>query len=37
LPHVAATVARLRGESLEQCVAHTTEAARALFGLAAVD
>jgi TatD DNase family protein len=37
LPHVAATVARLRGESLEQCVAHTTEAARALFGIAAVD
>lgn len=33
LPHVAATVAACRGESLEECAAHTTAAARALFGL----
>ena len=33
LPHIAATVARLRGESLEECSAHTSTAARALFGL----
>ena len=33
LPHIAATVARLRGESLEHCSAHTSAAARALFGL----
>jgi TatD DNase family protein len=37
LPHIAATVARLRGETLEQCSAHTGAAARALFGLAAPD
>ena len=37
LPHIAATVARLRGESLEECSAHTTAAARALFGLPTVD
>ena len=37
LPHIAATVARLRGESLEACSAHTTAAARSLFGLAVVD
>ena len=36
LPHIAATVARLRGESLEACSAHTTSAARSLFGLAVV-
>jgi TatD DNase family protein len=35
LRHIAATVARLRGESLEDCAAHTSAAARALFGLAA--
>jgi TatD DNase family protein len=34
LPHIAATVARLRDETLEQCSAHTTAAARSLFGLA---
>jgi TatD DNase family protein len=33
LPHIAATVARLRGESLEACAAHTSAAARTLFGL----
>lgn len=33
LPHIAATVARLRGESLEHCIAHTSAATRALFGL----
>lgn len=37
LPHIAATVARLRGESLETCSAHTSTAARALFGLAVLD
>ncbi len=36
LRHIAATVARLREESLEDCAAHTASAARALFGLAAV-
>jgi TatD DNase family protein len=36
LPHIAATVARLRSESLDDCAAHTAAAARALFGLAAV-
>jgi len=35
LVHIAATVARLRGETLEDCAAHTTAAARQLFGLAA--
>ena len=34
LPHILGTVARLRGESPEECAAHTTAAARALFGLA---
>ena len=34
LPHIAATVARLRGETLAACCAHTSAAARALFGLA---
>ena len=33
LPHIAATVAACRGESLEDCAAHTTAAARALFAL----
>jgi len=33
LPHIAATVARLRGESLEAIAAHTTRNAVALFGL----
>ena len=33
LPHIAATVARLRDETYEDCVAHTTAAARALFDL----
>jgi TatD DNase family protein len=33
LPHIAATVARARGESLEQLSASTTAAARRLFGL----
>ena len=37
LPHIAATVARLRGESLAQCSADSSAAARALFGLAALD
>ncbi|HEV7433106.1 MAG TPA: TatD family hydrolase, partial [Steroidobacteraceae bacterium] len=37
LPHIAATVARLRGESLAACSAHTSAAARALFGLPVVD
>jgi TatD DNase family protein len=37
LPHIAATVARLRGESLEACSAHTSAAARSLFGLPVVD
>jgi TatD DNase family protein len=35
LAHIAATVARLRGETLEDCAAHTTAAARQLFGLPA--
>ncbi|MEA3179058.1 MAG: TatD DNase family protein [Gammaproteobacteria bacterium] len=33
LPHIAATVARARGESLEQLAATSTAAARMLFGL----
>src|SRR5882757_403869 len=33
LPHIAATVARARGESLEQLAASSTAAARMLFGL----
>jgi TatD DNase family protein len=33
LPHIAATVARARGESLEQLAASTTAAARRLFAL----
>jgi TatD DNase family protein len=33
LAHIAATVARLRGETLAECAAHTTAAARRLFGL----
>jgi TatD DNase family protein len=33
LPHIAAVVARLRGESVEDCAAHSSAAARALFGL----
>ena len=33
LPHIAAAVARLRGESLTECAAHTSAAARLLFGL----
>ncbi len=37
LPHIAATVARLRGESLEHCMAHTSTAARTLFDLADLD
>jgi TatD DNase family protein len=35
LPHIATTVAACRGESFEECAAHTTAAARALFGLPA--
>jgi len=35
LRHIATIVAGLRGESLEDCAAHTTAAARALFGIAA--
>jgi TatD DNase family protein len=35
LPHIAAVVARSRGESLEELAAHTTQAARAFFGLGA--
>jgi TatD DNase family protein len=35
LRHIAATVAQLRGESLDECAAHTTAAARALFGVPA--
>jgi TatD DNase family protein len=35
LAHIAATVARLRGETLVDCCAQTSAAARALFGLAA--
>jgi len=34
LAHICEVVARLRGESVEECAAHTTAAARALFGLA---
>jgi TatD DNase family protein len=33
LPHIAALVAQCRGESLEDCAAHTTAAARGLFAL----
>ncbi len=33
LVHIASTVARLRGESLAECAAHTTAAARRLFGI----
>jgi TatD DNase family protein len=33
LAHICEVVARLRGESAEDCAAHTTAAARALFGL----
>jgi TatD DNase family protein len=33
LPHIAAVVARLRNETTDDCAAHTTAAARALFGL----
>ncbi len=33
LPHIAATVAACRGESLEECAAHTTATACALFGI----
>jgi len=36
LAHIAAVVARLRGESLRDCAAHTTAAARALFGIPAL-
>jgi len=35
LRHIAASVALLRGESLDDCAAHTTAAARALFGVPA--
>jgi TatD DNase family protein len=35
LAHIAATVARLRAETLEDCAAHTSAAARALFQLPA--
>ena len=34
LPHIAATVARARGETIAECAAHATAAARALFGIA---
>ena len=33
LPHIAATVAACRGETPEDCAAHTTAAARALFSV----
>jgi TatD DNase family protein len=33
LPHIGAAVARARGESPQQCAAHTTAHARQLFGL----
>jgi TatD DNase family protein len=33
LPHIAAVVARLRGESVADCAAHSSAAARALFAL----
>jgi TatD DNase family protein len=32
LPHIAATVAACRGESLQDCAEHTSAAARQLFG-----
>jgi TatD DNase family protein len=35
LVHIAATVARLRGETLADCATHTTAAARRLFGFPA--
>jgi len=35
LPHIAAVVAQSRGESVEDCAAHASAAARALFGLPA--
>ena len=37
LPHIGAAVARAREETLEYCAAHTTAAARELFGLPASD
>ena len=37
LPHIAAAVARARGETLEYCAAHTSAAARAFFGLPELD
>jgi TatD DNase family protein len=37
LPHVGAVVARARGESVEECAAHTSAHARALFGLPSSD
>jgi TatD DNase family protein len=33
LPHIAATIAACRGETLQDCAAHSTAAACALFGL----
>ena len=33
LPHIAQVVARLRGETLAECAAHTTAAAQDLFGI----
>jgi len=36
LPHVAAAVARARGESLESLAASTTATARAFFGLPSI-
>jgi len=33
LPHIAAVVARCRGETLEECAAHTTTTAQRLFSL----
>lgn len=36
LPHVGAVVAAARGESAEECAAHTSAHARALFGMPAV-
>lgn len=35
LPHIGAAVAHARGESIEDCAAHTSAHARALFGLSA--
>jgi TatD DNase family protein len=35
LAHICEVVARLRGETVAECAAHSTAAARALFGLAA--